>query len=59
MIEQKHKDSEKYTLTIILDGEQKTIVVPKTTTILDAAVDADLDPPYSCQGGFVQVVWRL
>ena len=32
--------------------EKKEVIVPKITFVLDAAIDADLDPPYSCQGGF-------
>ncbi len=48
----KPKKSENVVMTIIIDGEQKEVVVPKSTVIMDAAIDADLDPPYSCQGGF-------
>ena len=46
------KKSENVTMPIIIDGEHKEVVVPKSTLIMDAAIDADLDPPYSCQGGF-------
>jgi ring-1,2-phenylacetyl-CoA epoxidase subunit PaaE len=38
-------------LTIILDEETHTISVKATESILDAALDAGLDAPYSCQGG--------
>ena len=48
----KPKKSDTVTMTIIIDGEKKEVVVPKITFVLDAAIDADLDPPYSCQGGF-------
>jgi ring-1,2-phenylacetyl-CoA epoxidase subunit PaaE len=48
----KPKKSVNVTMTIIIDGEKKEVVVPKTTLVMDAAIDADLDPPYSCQGGF-------
>jgi len=48
----KPKKSPNVAMTIIIDGEQKEVIVPKSTLIMDAAIDADLDPPYSCQGGF-------
>ncbi len=38
-------------LTIVLDGETTVLHVDKNTPVLDAALDNDLDPPYSCQGG--------
>lgn len=34
---------------VILDGETFEISVQKGQTILDAAIDADLDPPYACR----------
>jgi ring-1,2-phenylacetyl-CoA epoxidase subunit PaaE len=34
---------------VILDGETFEITVQKGQTILDAAIDADLDPPYACR----------
>ena len=37
------------TVKIILDGEEHTISVEKGQTILDAAIEADLDPPYACR----------
>lgn len=36
---------------IILNGKEKEIEVPKGTTILEAAKEQDLDPPYACQIG--------
>ena len=36
---------------IILDGEEHEIEVPAGKPILEAALDADLDMPYSCQSG--------
>jgi ring-1,2-phenylacetyl-CoA epoxidase subunit PaaE len=36
---------------IILNGHEHEITVPKGTTILEAAKDEDLDPPYACQIG--------
>ena len=38
-------------LTIVLDGETTVLHIDKNTPVLDAALDNDLDPPYSCQGG--------
>ncbi|MEG9327439.1 ferredoxin--NADP reductase [Salinimicrobium catena] len=38
-------------ITIILDDEETTFTMPKNTTVLDAALDHDIDAPYSCQGG--------
>jgi len=38
-------------LTIILEEETHLIELKKDETILDAALLAGLDPPYSCQGG--------
>ena len=35
----------------MLDGENTVLTVDKNTPVLDAALDHDLDPPYSCQGG--------
>lgn len=43
--------SEKTTLTIILDGEETTMEIDRSKRVLDAAMEADLDPPYSCRGG--------
>ena len=36
---------------IILDGEEHIITVKKSDSILDTALDNDLDMPYSCQSG--------
>jgi len=41
----------KTTLTIILDEEETTLEIDRNTKVLDAAMEADLDPPYSCRGG--------
>ena len=35
-------------VTMHLDGEAHTLEVDSKTSILDAALDAGLDPPYSC-----------
>jgi ring-1,2-phenylacetyl-CoA epoxidase subunit PaaE len=34
---------------VILDGQEYTITVDADQTILDAAIDADIDPPYACR----------
>lgn len=36
---------------IILDGSEHTVTVQPDTVILDAAIKADIDPPYSCKSG--------
>ncbi len=38
-------------ITVVLDDEETTFIMPKNKMILNAALDKDLDPPYSCQGG--------
>jgi len=38
-------------ITIVLDDEETTFVMSQKKTILDAALNKDLDAPYSCQGG--------
>ncbi len=38
-------------VTILLDGEEHLVSVKKSASILDTALDADLDMPYSCQSG--------
>lgn len=38
-------------ITIILDDEVQTFIMPQNKSILDAALENDLDAPYSCQGG--------
>ena len=38
-------------VTVILDNDEETFEMPQTKSILEAALDAGLDPPYSCQGG--------
>ncbi len=36
---------------VILEGNEYHIDVPPTVNILDAAIKADLDPPFSCKAG--------
>ncbi|MEO8773160.1 MAG: ferredoxin--NADP reductase [Gelidibacter sp.] len=38
-------------ITILLDDETTTFEMSQKQTILEAALDKDLDAPYSCQGG--------
>ena len=38
-------------IAYIIDGETHTLTVSPEETILDAALAAGLDPPYSCKGG--------
>ncbi len=38
------------TAEVVMDGESQLIEVEAGTTILDAALDAGLDAPYSCRG---------
>ena len=38
-------------VTIILDGEEHLVPVSKNVSILETALDAGLDMPYSCQSG--------
>lgn len=38
------------TATIVLDDEEHTLEIPAGTTVLDAALDEDIDAPYSCRG---------
>lgn len=52
-----NKDSEtiipegKTTVEVILDDEVYSFSMDKKSSILDAALDEDIDAPYSCQGG--------
>ncbi|MDT0649287.1 ferredoxin--NADP reductase [Autumnicola edwardsiae] len=38
-------------LTILVDDEETTLTMDMKGTVLDAALENDLDVPYSCQGG--------
>ena len=38
-----------YSVKIILDGNTHEISVNEGETILEAAINADLDPPYACR----------
>ncbi|RYD82231.1 MAG: 2Fe-2S iron-sulfur cluster binding domain-containing protein [Sphingobacteriales bacterium] len=41
----------KMEVTIILEGEERVITVSPNESILEAALDNDLDPPYACMIG--------
>lgn len=41
----------KTNITILVDDEEITFIMDQKKTILDAALDQDIDAPYSCQGG--------
>tara|TARA_R110002012_G_scaffold317865_3_gene535047 strand:- start:21 stop:1073 length:1053 start_codon:yes stop_codon:yes gene_type:complete len=38
-------------ITVIVDDEEETFTMSQKNTILEAALEKDLDAPYSCQGG--------
>jgi ring-1,2-phenylacetyl-CoA epoxidase subunit PaaE len=38
-----------YSVKVILDGNDYEITVNEGDTILEAAINADLDPPYACR----------
>ncbi|WP_375238112.1 2Fe-2S iron-sulfur cluster-binding protein [Aurantibacter sp.] len=38
-------------ITVIVDDEEETFSMSQKNTILEAAIEKDLDAPYSCQGG--------
>ena len=38
-------------ITVIVDDEEKTFTMSQKQSVLEAALDHDLDAPYSCQGG--------
>lgn len=43
--------SGKTQVTVMLDDEETTFEMDRKTRVLDAVLEKDLDPPYSCQGG--------
>lgn len=38
-------------VTVTLDDEESTFIMPQSKSILDAVLEQNLDAPYSCQGG--------
>ena len=51
MSDKEMKSVEKVQLTVVYDDEQETFEMNGDKTILEAALEKDLDVPYSCQGG--------
>lgn len=51
MSDKEMKSVEKVQLTVVYDDEQETFEMSGDKTILEAALEKDLDVPYSCQGG--------
>lgn len=50
-IEPEKDDGEMTEITVILDGEEHTFQMKRSTRVLNAVMDEGMDPPYSCQGG--------
>jgi len=44
-------------IIMLVDDEETTLMMPQNQTILEAALANDIDAPYSCQGGYVVVVF--
>ncbi len=44
-------ESGKTKITVVVDDEETTFEMSQKQTILEAALDEDVDAPYSCQGG--------
>jgi ring-1,2-phenylacetyl-CoA epoxidase subunit PaaE len=44
-------DSEAYDVKVLLDGEEYDVLVPANKSILEAALDQQIDMPFSCQSG--------
>lgn len=40
-----------HTITVLLDGKTAELTVQPRQVVLDAAIEAELDPPYACQSG--------
>lgn len=45
------KSSQEIVVKILLDGNEHDVEVPADKTILEAALDQDIDMPFSCQSG--------
>ena len=50
-IDKKLSSNGKTKITIIVDDEENTFEMSQNQTILEAALDQDIEAPYSCQGG--------
>jgi ring-1,2-phenylacetyl-CoA epoxidase subunit PaaE len=51
MKENKKSFFQKSTITVIYDDEKEVFEMESGSSILEAALDRDLDVPFSCQGG--------
>lgn len=51
VVEEELDETKEREVKIILDGGVYKITVPPDIGILDAAINADLDPPFSCKSG--------
>jgi len=51
VIEEPSLSVQDHTVTIIYEGAEYRVAVPASKTILEAALDNDIDLPYSCQSG--------
>lgn len=49
--EDEEEEGDEYKATIIFSGREYEIVIGKGQTILEAAKEQDVDPPYACQMG--------
>jgi ring-1,2-phenylacetyl-CoA epoxidase subunit PaaE len=38
-------------ITLIVDDEKTTLLMNQSQTVLEVALENDIDAPYSCQGG--------
>ena len=50
-VKPEHISSDTTSITLTVDDETSTFEMSQKRTILEAALDEDLDAPYSCQGG--------
>ena len=50
-VESDSVESGTQSLSIVMDGMTTVVEVPEGKTVLDAALDAGMDAPYSCMGG--------
>jgi len=49
--ESNQKNYEDKKIRVILDGNEHEVIVPSGRVILDAALNSDLNPPFSCRSG--------
>jgi ring-1,2-phenylacetyl-CoA epoxidase subunit PaaE len=46
-----HTETKDKTIKVIIDDEEHLLTVPAGGVILDSAIEANLDPPFSCRSG--------